>query len=170
MSQHLSPRVAPLRFKWYFKGWWWVVSVSEATMKKIWEDDGIVLLCISLCKYCALRETHTSVNSQNQSLENKYFEAGTITRMLLEEDKRGSVINTNCHQKGTPTRALTSCSPHQPCPLSHQYWPVHEPVHIRKRIYLNSRKNTNCTKTRGGIGYKWILETNSQPFSSSELH
>lgn len=171
VSQHMSPRMAPFRFKLYFKGLGWVVSVSEATIKKIW-DNGTVPRCTSLHKYCALREAPTSVNSQNHSLENmKYFGTGAMTtKMLLEKDERGSVINTNSHQKGTPTKALTSCSPHQSYSLSHcRHQPVHKPAHIRKRMCLNSRRNLTCTRTRGGIAYKWGLETHSQPLSSSGL-
>lgn len=66
----------------------------------------VLYLCISLHKYYALREAHTSVNPQNHSLENKkHFAAGAITtKMILDKDKRGSVINTNSHQKGTLQR------------------------------------------------------------------
>lgn len=112
-------------------------------LRNIWGDDGTVLCCISLHKYCALTEAPTSVNSQNHSLENKkYFGAGAMTtKMLLEKDKRGSVINTDSHQKGTPTRALTSSSPHQSCPLPHcRHQPVHTTSHQEEDVPKQQEK------------------------------
>lgn len=163
-------RMAPLRFKLYFKGWGCVTSVSEAMMKKIWGNYGTVPHCISLHNYCAPREAPTSVNSQTQSLENKkYFGAGAMTtKMLLGKDKRGSVINTNSHQKGTPQGL----------------WPH---VLHTSHSHFHTADTSQCTNQfTSGRGCAWTagetwtppgeeqdtneLETHSQPLCSSGLH